>query len=166
MRNLGTLPPSRRRGAAYIEFGLVFVLFITFIFAAFDFAFAVFTRGTLHHAVRAGVRFAITAQMEDGFGHDDSIRNIVKSNALGLIDTEEEFNHINIEYFRAACTGDCSSAFNNPGNIVVVSVQDFPVQPVASIMGLVDSYYINVAAVDKMEPFPGSPPPRTLPPPP
>ena len=50
------------RGAAFVEFTLVFVLFLSFLFAAFDFAFAVFTRGTLHHAVREGVRprFAVT----------------------------------------------------------------------------------------------------------
>lgn len=165
MGNLSTLPRSRERGAAYVEFGLVFVLFMSFIFASFDFAWAVFTRGTLHHAVREGVRYAITAQMESGFGHDDSIRNIVQANSLGLIRSEEEYDSVKVQYYRPACVGDCSTPFNDPGNIVVVSVEDYPVKPAVSFMGLVEPYFINVAAVDKMEPFPGSPPPRELPPP-
>lgn len=151
------------RGAAYVEFALVFVLFLSFLFSAFDFAFAVFTRGTLHHAVREGVRYAITGRIIDGLGHDDSIREIVRQNSLGLLGTEEELERIQVEYFLPACDTGCGTGNNGAGNIVVVSVDELPIEPLVSLMGLVDSYAITVAAVDKMEPFPGAPPPRELP---
>ncbi len=152
------------RGAAVVEFSLVFVLFLSFLFAAFDFAFAVFTRGTLHHAVREGVRYAITGSTLPGLGHDDSIREIVRSNSLGVLVTEEELDRVQVEYFLPACSTGCGTGNNAAGNIVVVSVDQLPIQPLVSLMGLIDPYSITVAAVDKMEPFPGAPPPRVLPP--
>jgi Flp pilus assembly protein TadG len=62
------------RGSAYIEFSLVFILFLAVLLAFFDFGFMIFARATLQHSVWAGVRYAILATSFDGMGHDDSIK--------------------------------------------------------------------------------------------
>jgi Flp pilus assembly protein TadG len=154
----------RRRGSAYIEFSLVFILFLAILLAFFDFGFMIFARATLQHSVRAGVRYAILATSFDGMGHDDSIKSVVQKNALGLLSSEENLAKVNIEYFLPDCVGDgCSTVTNGASNIVVISVQDYSITPVGPFMRLSDPMVITVAAVDKMEPFPGQPPLRELP---
>ena len=152
-----------RRGNAFIEFALVFVIFIAMILAAFDFAFAIFARATLQHAVRSGVRFAILGQAPEGVGHDSAIKDVVSKNALGLLNTEEALDRVAIEYFLPDCSGsDCSSGNNSASNIVVVSVRNYPITPIGPLLRGAGAININVAAIDKMEPFPGTPPPRSL----
>ena len=148
-----------------VEFALVFILFVGLLLAMFDFAFLVWTRGTLHHAVREGVRFAITGTLLPGYGHDDSIRQIVMRNAPGMIDDP---NAITIEYFRPACNSGCGSGVNGAGNIIVVSVDSGGLQTIGPVSGYgaKGPFRFTVAAVDKMEPIAGAPPPRVLPPPP
>lgn len=155
---------DRKRGSAIVEFSLVFVFFVAILLAFFDFGFMIFARATLQHSVRAGVRYAILGQALDGMGHDDSIKSVVRENSLGLLTAEEDLEKVNIEYYLPDCVGDdCSTSTNGASNIVVVSIQDYSLSPVGPLMRLSDPMVINVAAVDKMEPFPGIPPLRELP---
>ena len=131
--------------------------------ALFDFAFLLFARATLQHAVRSGVRFAILGEAPADLGHDDSIKNVVKLNALGLLSTPEDLAKVQIEYFLPNCAGaGCSTGTNGASNIIVISVNDYMLSPVGPLLRFSGPVSVNVAAVDKMEPFPGQPPPRTL----
>ena len=146
-----------------VEFALVFILFLSMLMAMFDFAYIVWVRGTLHHATREGVRYAITGQLRPGMGHDDSIRQVVMENAPGLLAGPEA---VTIEYYRPACNINCSTTANASGNIVVVGVNEYAVNTIGPLSGIGANGPLSfaVAAVDKMEPLPGAPPPRTLPP--
>lgn len=131
------------------------------IFAAFDFSYGIFVKATLHHAVREGVRFAISGRTLPGMPHDPSVKQIVKQNALSLLNSEENAATIHIDYYTA--TGFGATANNAAGNIVVVSVRNYQVRPVAPLLRASTPYNITVTALDKMEPFPGAPPPRENP---
>ncbi len=93
--------PSRRnrRGTVMLEFSLAFLPLLAVIFAQFDFLYSVFARAALHHAVREGVRYAITADTKPGLAHDDSIKAVVKGNALGLLTTPAAQEKIKIRYY-------------------------------------------------------------------
>lgn len=150
-----------RGGNALVEFALVFVPFLVLVMAIFDFSFALYTRGALHNAVREGVRYAITARTQTGLGHDQSIKNVVRVSSAGVLSVADE-EKIQISYFLPACTSSCETLVNGPGNLVVVSVQDYEIPIVGPISGLgADGpLSISVTAVDKMEPFTGAPPAR------
>jgi Flp pilus assembly protein TadG len=141
------------------EFSLVFFPLVALIFAAFDFGFAVFAKATLHNAVREGVRFAITGRLLAGETyHDESIKKVVKRNALALLNRADDYNRIQVDYYLADGSGGTNN--NSPGNIVVVSVRDYMVMPVAAVLWPGKPFKITVSATDKVEPFPGTPPPR------
>jgi Flp pilus assembly protein TadG len=147
-----------RHGNAIIEFALVFVVFMAIIFAAFDFSYAIFVKATLHHAVREGVRFAISGRTLPGYAHDGSIKQVVKDNALGLLNSPEKDELIKVNYYLADGFG--ATPNNAAGNIVVVSVEDYQVAPVGPLLRAANPIILTVSALDKMEPFPGAAPPR------
>ena len=166
MGSIGNFRPMRcssdqRRGTGLVEFCLVFLLFISFVFGFFSISFWLFSKAALHHAVREGVRFAITAKTLPGLAHDDSIKQVVRNNAFGLLSGPGQTDAIVIEYFSADGTGVTSE--NAAGNIVKVSVRNYSAPLLVSpiLLALPGSVTLNVSSVDKMEPFPGEPPART-----
>ena len=151
--------PRAQNGNAMVEFAFVFLPLLALVIGAFDFSYAIFVKATLHHAVREGVRFAITGRLLPGESyHDESIRKVVKRNALGLLNSTANYNRIQINYYLADGLG--STPNNAAGNIVVVKVASYPVLPVASLLRSPNPFDLTVSATDKMEPFPGAAPPR------
>jgi Flp pilus assembly protein TadG len=157
-RQASTRQGNTRRGNAIVEFALVFVVFMAIIFAAFDFSYAIFVKATLHHAVREGVRYAISGRTLPGLGHDASIKQVVKDNALALLNGPEGDELIKVNYYLADGFG--ATPNNAAGNIVVVSVEDYQVAPVGPLLRAANPITLTVSALDKMEPFPGAAPPR------
>jgi hypothetical protein len=144
-----------------VEFTLVFLLFISFVFGFFSISFWLFAKASLHHAAREGVRFAITAKTLPGLAHDASIKKVVRDNAFGLLSGPGQDEAIIVEYFAADGTGP--TAANGAGNIVQVSIRNYraPLLVAPILFALPGSVMLNVSSVDKMEPFPGEPPART-----
>ena len=166
MRSNGNLCPVRRakncrRGAGLVEFCLVFLLFLSFVFGFFSISFCLFAKAALHHAAREGVRFAITAKTLPGMAHDASIKQVVQNNAFGLLSAAGQTDAVLIEYFGADGSGP--TAVNGAGNIVRVSIRNYHAPRLVSaiIFFLPESISLNVSSVDKMEPYPGSPPARS-----
>jgi len=146
-----------------IEFAMVAIFFMSLIFVSFNFFFWTFAKAALHSAVREGVRYAITGRTAPQLGQDDSIRQVVKDNAFGLLDSASAAETITVEYYAADGSGLTPS--NEAGSFVVVSVVNYEPVEIAPLIGFQYPVRLNVRAVDKVEPFPGLPPPRTLPPP-
>ena len=166
MDSIGNLHPmrrssNRRQGAGLVEFCLVFLLFISFVFGFFSISFWLFSKAALHHAAREGVRFAITAKTLPGLAHDASIKQVVRDNAFGLLSSPGQTDAIVIEYFSTDGTGVTSA--NAAGNIVRVSIRNYSAPLLVSpiLLVLPGSVTLNVSSVDKMEPFPGEPPARS-----
>lgn len=144
-----------RRGQAIVEFALVFLLFLSLVMGFIQISFFVWTRTTLHFAVREGIRFAITGATLPGLGHDDSIKTVVTERSLGMLVGRAD--KIAIEYFDS--NGD-PTALNSGGNTIVVSVKDYelPVIAWAPLYPLTGPLTVEVSAVDKLEPFRTAPP--------
>ena len=159
-----SIPASRRHrqaGQNMIEFALVFLIFISFFMAMFNFGWALFVKATLHQAAMAGVRYAITGPDGGAAGQDAAIKEVVKQSTIGLINDSND-ETITIEYFRPDCAepvfADCVTTFNSARNIVAVRIDDYQLPVIApqlmSLMAGTD-FRFSVVAMDKVEPFPG-----------
>src|SRR5215813_7950746 len=76
---------ERQRGAEMLEVALISTLLFGLTFLLVDLSLAICVRSTLQHAVREGVRYAITGQNSPGPCQDDSIKAVVKKNSLGFM---------------------------------------------------------------------------------
>lgn len=160
------------RGATFVEAAFIILPLMVLLLGIVDFGLAVFVKSTLQHAVREGVRYAITYQTISGMGHDASIREVVRSNCMGFLSAEQAAEKVKIRYYNPslynpANPGEWGGALvtgvgsNAPGNIVEVAIEDYR-------WGLIMPTFfrsplsLGARAADKMEGLPGggSPPPR------
>ncbi len=146
----------KRRGAELIEFTFVFIPFLGFTLLLIDLGWIIYQRTTLQGAVREGCRFAITNQTMPGvdsgglkLGVVASINSVVQTYAHGMLGTKTTdpgYAMIKVRYYdpNASLTSalpvpvncaDKTVAPNQGGNIVEVSVENFPAVPLAPIVG-------------------------------
>ena len=81
---------SRNKGQAIIEFALCFLIFISLILVTFNVCFWIFAKAATRHAVRGGVRFAITGRtlndpLGNPLGQDSVIKQVVVRNAWPFV---------------------------------------------------------------------------------
>ena len=147
-----------QRGAAMFEVALVLLPMLGLMFLLMDVAFLVYVRNTLQHAVREGVRFAVTSRTLPNMGHDASIRTVVIRESMGLLD-QQDAERIQIRYFDPETLEP--TTLNLGGNIVEVSIENYPYQPLSVLYRSRSPILITVRASDRMEAQPlGQPPPR------
>ena len=125
-RALPLLRSQRRRGSAALEAAFVFLPLIAILFALMDFSVAIFVKNVMFHAVREGVRFAVT-QQTGASGQDAAIKAVVQTNAMGFLNGAAGLAYISVTYYDAK-TGLLSvgANSNSGGNICVVSITSFP----------------------------------------
>lgn len=144
-----------RRGGAFVESAFVFVPLMAMIVAIFDYSLVIMTRSTLQHAVREGLRYAITYQTMPAMGHDASIRQVVKTNSLGFlnsVDGTENPCKICIRYYNPSTLAFVAA--NAPGNVVEVAVENHTWNWIAPLMRSNSPLLITVRASDRMETLP------------
>lgn len=149
-----------RRGNAFLELGLVLLPLLALLLAILDFGFALFLRSTFQHAVREGVRYAVTGRTESGLGHDASIKAVVQRNALGFLSGSSDLSKVYIRYYAPGSLAETQS--NAGGNIVEISVEGYTWQWMAPLWrSALPPLTIRARSSDRMEPSPpGGPPPR------
>src|ERR1035441_6616585 len=83
---------SGRRGVELIEFTLVILPMLAFIFLLIDMSWAIEKRATLQCAVREGCRYAVTNQVQaltdsngNAYGLIDSVKWVVQQRAMGFL---------------------------------------------------------------------------------
>lgn len=81
---------KNRRGAAFVEFSLVFLLFLLMIAGLLELGRGVWAFTTIAHATRQGVRFA-EARGSSNPANADQVRDVVRNAAVGL-----DKNQINV----------------------------------------------------------------------
>ena len=143
--------------------------FISLIFATFNVCYWIYAKATVRHGVREGVRFAITGRTLNGsqgtpLGQDEVIKQVVVKNSWPFVQSPADLDKIQIEYFGA---DGLPTANNFARNTVAISVADYPVFSVVSspLFPFPGVFEVDATAVDKVEPFPGQPVLRVLPPP-
>jgi hypothetical protein len=147
-----------RRGATFVETAFILIPLIAIPLAIVDFAFAIFLRSTFQHAVREGVRFAVTSRTLPDLGHDGSIKYVVQTNALGFLNGPSGAAKIQIRYYVPGTLAETPS--NAGGNIVEVSVENYAWAWMAPLMRSASpALAITARASDRMEASPGGVPP-------
>jgi Flp pilus assembly protein TadG len=143
---------SSRKGAEVVEAAFIIVPLFGILFLILDLSMVIFLRSTFQHAVREGVRYAITGANTPGPCQDDSIKAVVKKNALGFLSTTTGAAKIHV-HFQNPVSGAVSD--NAYGNIVQVSVEGYQFMAIAPYQRLNSNPLVWARAYDMMEAIPG-----------
>lgn len=169
---------QRRSGHVMVEGATILIPFLALFFALFDFSMAIFLKNTMQFAVRQGVRYAITSQVQqdsggNNLGHDASIKNVVSQYAFGFLNyvaptgtgrTCSGQGCIVIQYFRSqtnATTGQpelvevTGTNSNAGGNVVQVSANNLTYAWMVPLLRTSSPLQFSVSSADVMEPSPG-----------
>jgi len=142
---------SRSRGAELVEVTLILAPLLGITFLLLDMSMAIFLRSTFQHAVREGVRYAITGQNSPGPCQDDSVKAFVQQNAIGFLSSTAAYNTLHV-HFIDPVNGTVTN--NAGGNIVEVSVEGYQFNPWVPYLSLKSPVTIWARAYDVMEPIP------------
>ena len=92
------------------------------LFALMDFSVVLFLQNVLRHAVREGVRFAVTQQTGAG-GQDAAIKAVVQTDTFGFLTDPSK---ITIQYLDSTTLNPVAGVgSNSQGNICIVSVTNY-----------------------------------------
>lgn len=147
-------------GSEVVEFGLVLLPLLAFLFLIMDVAWICFAQSSLQHAVQVGVRAAISGYVPAGTAHqDDYLKNVVQQNAMGFLAGDDGRNLISVNYYNPANLSKPLSGFgsNAGGNVIEISVKEVPVSTLGPILR--ESWakvYMKANSSDVMEGSPGS----------
>jgi hypothetical protein len=107
---------------------MVFLPFMALLFAVLDYSMVVFLQTTFKHAVRVGVRFAITNRLLAGYAcHEDAVRSVVQTNTFGFLQGAAGLAKISVLYYDPTAFGgggapDASNTRNQANNVVEVTI--------------------------------------------
>src|SRR5581483_5872724 len=141
------------RGAELIETCLVLGPLLGITFLMLDLSMVICLRSTFQHAVREGVRYAITGLNDTGPCQDDSIKAVVKKNAIGFLNSPTASATMHVHWMSPV---DGSVTNNSSGQIVEVSVEGYQYFPLAPFQRLNFQPKIWARAYDLMQTIPGS----------
>jgi Flp pilus assembly protein TadG len=153
MKPVSTIRRARQKGAELVEASLVVVPLFAITFLLIDLSMVVYLRSTFQQAVREGVRYAITGQNTTGPCQDDSIKSIVKTNAVGWLKNSPASATIHVRFLSPV---DGSATNNASGNIVEVSVESYHYGPLAPFQRVNLPVQLTARAYDVMETIPGA----------
>lgn len=161
----------RTRGTTMVEATLVLVFLLALIFLLMDLSWAVFAKATLQHAVRAGVRYAVTSQQATDpvtgqlVGQLPSIKQKIKRESMGLLTDGDLQSIVSVRFYAVGDNPPVElhgAGSNAGGNLVVVSVEGYSLRPLAPLLRSATPVAITVRAGDVMESSPVSGPPPIL----
>lgn len=145
------------RGSAMIESALVLVMLLGILLTVFDYSIAIFMQSTFRHAVREGVRYAVTSQVMAGMGQDASITATVQLNAMGFLSGSTGADYVKIRYYDPVTLVETNS--NAGGNLVEVSVENYTYTWITPLLRSIPNLNITARSSDMMESSPGGQPP-------
>jgi len=142
------------RGSETLEFGLVLIPMLGFVFLIIDLGWVVFAKSTLQHAVREGVRFGVTNNLASGYsGMRDSIKSVVRYNSMGLLEGSAGWDRIQVKYKEPVGFTDITGAAgcNNSPNLLEVTVDNFSVVPLLPLLRDATPMALRAISSDRME---------------
>jgi Flp pilus assembly protein TadG len=147
-----------------VESSFTLLPLLALLFGVVDIAFAIFVKNTLQYAVRQGVRYAVTSQTMTGKGQDDSIRTVVKTYSMGLLDglapNHDGMNAISVTYYDPVALAPLTGPGSNiGGNIVVVSANNLSWAWMVPLLRSNAAIQFSVSSADIMEATPIAGPP-------
>jgi Flp pilus assembly protein TadG len=128
----------RQRGSEILEFTLVLLPMLGFVFLILDIAWAVYTRSTLQYAVAQGVRYAVTSQTTGTMGQRASIQTAVQQNAFGRLGATagaatgvNGWNNIYVDWYLVNADGSLTNEDGVVGGNGMTSSGQFPLVEVS-----------------------------------
>src|SRR5438445_3595291 len=118
-----------------------------------DISWAVFSKAALQHAVREGVRYAVTYRTMAALGQDASITSVVQQNAMGMLNGSSGASLVSIQYYTPDTLTPTNS--NAAGNVVKVSVTGYSLSPLGPLMRSNSPLSLSVSSSDRTESCPG-----------
>jgi Flp pilus assembly protein TadG len=147
---------NSEKGSEIIEFGLVALPLLAFVFLIIDVAWVLFAQSTLQYAAAEGVRYAVTSQTMSGMGQDASIRTVVIGDAFGFV-TSATASNIAINYYNPATL--LATTSNAGGNVIEIVISGVNVYPLGSVWRSKTAMVLTARSSDVMESSPGGIPP-------
>ncbi len=144
---------SDEAGSQIVEFGLVLLPLMAFVFLIIDVAWICFAQASLQHAVQMGVRAAVV--------RGPNIKAVVQQNAMGFLAGPDGLNEISICYMSPSNLSKCLTGpgSDTSGNVVEISVKNVPVSSLGPILReSLSTILLNATSSDVME---GAPPPSS-----
>lgn len=135
-----------------VEFSLVGIVLLTLLFGFINFSYALFARSLLRYAVSQGIRYGITGQVRTGLSHAESIKAVVRENALGLLQSDANAATVKVRYYLPDGITETGTVAGN--NLLEVAVEDYPVIQMAPLFW--SDLTITNRLVDVLEPFAGT----------
>jgi Flp pilus assembly protein TadG len=135
------------RGSQLVESGLMLVPFLALGLLTMDAAWALCIKSTLQHAVREGVRYAVTGRTSGGSGQMASITGVVMNQAMGLL--SKQAGTISVQCLDPVTLARSASC--QGGDVVEVSVENYQITPLAPLLRSGAATPVTVRAADLME---------------
>jgi Flp pilus assembly protein TadG len=129
---------ASQKGSELLEFTLVLLPMLGFLFLILDIAWAVYSRSTLQYAVAQGVRFAVTSQTVGAMGLRASIQTIVQQNAFGRLGATagvatgvNGWNNIYVDWYLVNSDGSITNVDGVAGGDGMTSTGQLPLVEVS-----------------------------------
>lgn len=152
---------ARSGGSSIVETALIFLPFLAVILGITDISLALYIRQTMQHAVREGVRYAITYQVTaPGDCQIPSIKRVVKLHSMGFLNDQQVADHVTVKFY-APDTG-LESGENRPGQLVEVSIENYEWKWIAPLWRNANPLKVTVRSSDRMEGLGGAADPPCL----
>ncbi|MDR3719055.1 MAG: TadE/TadG family type IV pilus assembly protein [Bryobacteraceae bacterium] len=153
---------SRKRrpsGTGMVEASFALILFLGFMLLTVNVCWGMFVKLTLQHAVRSAVRYAVTSQAPPvvggaSIGYVAAVKQIAQSESMGLLSNSDLSSYVTVTFFSVSSnppTQVTGEGANSAGNMVVVSVNAWPLTPLAPLLISSDPVPINVTSADLIE---------------
>jgi hypothetical protein len=140
-------------GSTLVEFSFAFLPLIGLLLLTVDVGWAIFARATLQHAVREGVRFAVTGQILGGNSClGPSVQQVVAKNSFGFIPANRASDYVAVTYYSPTDLSPISG-LGGPagGNVVQVSVSGISIRSFGPIWHSASPIPLDASASDVME---------------
>ncbi len=152
---------GNEQGSTTVEFGLVLIPLLAFIFLLMDTTWVIFARATLQHAAREGVRFGVTGQiLPPAACLADSVREVVVTNAFGFVPSSNAASMVTVSYYNPSTLAPVTGAGATAGgNVIQVSISGLNLQSFAPVWRSASPISLAASSSDVLE----SPPNGILP---
>ncbi len=150
----------RPRGTTMVEAALVLLLFLSFIFMIIDVAWSIFAKATLQHAVRSAVRYAVTSQAPPtvggkSIGYLAAVKQMVQAQSMGLLSASDLDSYVTVNFYpvgsSVALDPKTNPNANAAGNLIIVSVNAWPLNILAPLPQTGKQIHITVSSGDLIE---------------
>ena len=132
---------------------MAFLPLMALLLLTVDVAWSIFARATLQHAVREGVRFAVTGQVLQGSSClGSSIQQIVSQNSFGFVPAQTASNYVTVSYYSPTDLSSITGAGGPAGgNVVWVSITGVSIKSFGPIWRSISPVPLTAVASDVME---------------